>query len=146
MFGTNALLLQSITQYIVEAKMKLFFPSKATNSICKVLGEITEDEKNIIMYACGYVPVTLIYRYEKRKGEKYSSFVRCLLHMAIGTYEDTFYGYARRWFENINRGGAFEVSNSAFDFFLAVEKGTRHALNTNLHASQDQKGVVKKLC
>ena len=85
----NALLLQSITQYIFEAKMKLFFPSKATDSICKGLEEITEDEKNIIMYACGYVPVTLIHRYEKRKGEKYTSFVQCLLHMAIGTYEDT---------------------------------------------------------
>lgn len=28
---------------------------------------------------------------------------------------------------------------------MAVEKGTQHALKTNLHASQDQKGVVKKL-
>ena len=37
-------------------------------------------------------------------------------------YEDTFYGYARRWFESINHGGAFEMSNSTFDFFLAVEE------------------------
>ena len=65
--------------------------------------------------------------------------------MTIGTYEDTFYGYARRWFESINRGGAFEVSDCTFDFFLAVEKSTRHALKSYLHASQDQKDIVKKL-
>ena len=117
--------------------MKLVFLSQATGYTCRGLEEINEDEKNIIMYACGYVPFTLIHRYDKRKGAKHSSFV---LDMAIGTYEDTFYGYAKRWFESINRGGALEVSDSAFDFFLAVEKGTRHALKTSLHTSQDQKG------
>ncbi len=29
--------------------------------------DISEDEKNIIMYVCGYVPVALKCRYEKRK-------------------------------------------------------------------------------
>ena len=145
-FGTNALLLQSVTQHIFETKMKLLFPNKSTHSLCKGLDEaITENEKNIIMYACGYVPVTLIHRYEKRKGEKYASFVQCLLHMAIGTFEDTFYGYARKWFECVNRGGAFEVSDSAFDFFLVIKKSTRHALKSYLHTSHDQKDVVKKL-
>ena len=55
---------------------------------------ITVDEKNVMMYTCGYVPVALIHRYEKRKGAKYASFVQCLLHMAVGTFEDTFYDYA----------------------------------------------------
>ena len=77
---------------------------------------ITEDEKNVIMYACGYVPIALIHHYEKRKGAKYASFVQCLLHMAVGTFEDTFYDYARRWFESINRGGAFEIGDSAYNF------------------------------
>ena len=138
--------LQSITQHIFETKMKLLFPNESTDSLCKGLDEaITEDEKNIIMYACGYVPVTLI-RYEKRKGEKYASFVQCLLHMAwlLVPTKILFMGMQGSG-SKVNRGGAFEVSDSAFDFFLVVEKSTRHALKSYLHASQDQKEVVKKL-
>ena len=63
--------------------------------------------------------------------------------MAIGTYEDTFYGYARKWFESVNRGGAFEVSDSAFDFFLVVEKSPQHSLKSYLHTRSDQKDVKK---
>ena len=145
-FGTNSLLVQSVTQEIFEERMRVSFPCKVQGSHGKGLDEeITEDEKNIIMYACGYVPVALIHRYEKRREKKYASFVQCLLHMAIGTYEDTFYGYTRRWFESINRGGAFEVSDSTFDFFLAVEKSTLHALKSFVHTSHDQKDVVDNL-
>lgn len=61
---------------------------------------------------------------KKRKYAKYAPLVQCLLHMAIGTYEDTFHGYARKWFESVNRGGDFEVNDSTFDFFLIVEKNT----------------------
>ena len=37
----------------------------------KVLNEssISEDEKNILMYACGYIPVSLIHKYEKRQDQ-----------------------------------------------------------------------------
>ena len=148
-FRTNALLLQSITQHIFETKIKLLFPNKSTDLLCKGLNEaITEDEKNIIMYACGYVPVTLIHHCKKRKGEKYASFIQCLLHMAwlLVPYKDTFYGYARKWFESVNRGGAFEVSDSAFDFFWSSKRALDMLSNhTYMHASQDQKDVVKKL-
>ena len=42
-----------------------------------------------MMYAGGYVPVALMHKYEKRSGEKYASFVQCLMHMGVGTYTDT---------------------------------------------------------
>ena len=72
--------------------------------VCESLdSDITDNEKNV-MYACGYIPASLIHRYEIRKDAKYASFVQCLLHMAIGTYQYTFYGYARQWFETINCG------------------------------------------
>ena len=81
-FCTNTLLLQSVTQEIFEGRMKTFFPVK--ESLCTSLDEeITEDEKNIILYVCGYVPVALKRRYEKRKGESmlhlYSIYYTCLL-------------------------------------------------------------------
>lgn len=145
-FGTNTLLLQSLTQELFETRMKMYFPYKVKETHCKGLdADIMDDEKNIRMYACGYVPVALIHRYEKRKDTKYTSFVQCLLNMAIGTYEDAFYGYARKRFESINRGGAFEVNDSTFDIFLVVERNTRHALKSYLHTKDDQKAVVDKL-
>ncbi len=94
--------------------------------------EVTLDEKNVIMYACGYVPVALINSYEKRKDPKYGSFVQCLLHMSIGEYEDTFCGYARKWLESVNHGGAFE---GTFNFFLALEISVRHSLSVHLDLS-----------
>ena len=42
-----------------------------------------DDEKNIVMYACGFVPAKLIKRYKKLKGSKYASFVECLMHMSV---------------------------------------------------------------
>ena len=54
-FGTNSLLVQSVTQEIFEEKIQVSFPFKVQGSHGhKGLDEeITEDEKNIIMYACG---------------------------------------------------------------------------------------------
>ena len=91
------------------------------------------------MYACGYVPVALIHRYEKRREAKYACFVQCLLRMAIGEFEDSFYDYAKKWFESVNHGGAFEVSDSAF---VCVEKRIRCALATHLNSSSDYKRLA----
>ena len=84
-------------------KMKsLFHHDETSNAIQE---KITDDEKNILMYAGGYIPVVLIHKYEKRNDEKYGSFVQCLMHMAVGSFTDTFYDYARVWLEKVNRGG-----------------------------------------
>ncbi len=145
-FSTNALLFQSVAQEIFEGRIKTFFPVKESPWKSTSQDEdISEDEQNIIMYVCGYVPVALKRRYEKRKGEKYASFVQCLLHMSIGAFEDSFYDYARKWFEIVNRGGTFEVSDSTYQFFLVLEKKTRHALKSYLHTGDDQKFVVDKI-
>ena len=120
---TNSLLLRSVTQNLFEVKLKEMFPSKdrtATN----ITDKITENEKNV-MYTCGYIPVSLINRYEKREDLKSSVFVQCLLTMAIGSFEDSFYDYAKKWFEITNRGGALEVKDCVFEFFLVVEVNTR---------------------
>lgn len=122
--GMNVLLLQSVTQMLFEAIMKVHF-YRDTPLKSQLQDNITDDETNIIMYACGYVPVALIRKYEKRSGEKYASYVQCLMHMGIGTFTDTFCDYARIWFEKINRGGAFEVNDAAYNFFIQIEKNTR---------------------
>lgn len=107
--GSNPMLFQAVSRELFEERLSLYFPNVG-HSVIQLDQEITLDEKNIIMYACGYVPVALINRYEKREDPKYASYVQCLLHMSIGIHEDSFYDYARKWLESVNRGGAFEVS------------------------------------
>ena len=143
--GMDRLFIQSITQELFEIKLKANFHYEQEN-LSEVLNEtISEDEKNVMMYACGYVPVSLIRRYEKFKGSKYATFVQCLQEMAIGVCEDSFHDYARKWFESINRGGAFELGDSTFDFFLIVEKKIRAYLKALNHNSQQRSTVIDKL-
>ncbi len=79
----------------------------------------------------------------KKEKEKVKNMLRLYsVCMSIGA---SFYDYARKWFEIVNRGGAFEVSDSTYEFFLVLEKKTRHALNSYLHTGDDQKFVVDKI-
>ena len=45
--------------------------------------------------------------------------------MAVGRFEDSFFNYAKRLFDSINRGGAFELGDSAYSFFLVIEEKIR---------------------
>ena len=63
--------------------------------------------------------------------------------MAVGTFEDSFFNYAKRWFDSINHGGAFELGDSAYSFFLIIEEKIR----VHLKASNcdERSGVVDDL-
>ena len=150
---TNSLLIQTVVQELFKSKLKEYFPSSDSSTqrwlSQQPLPDISDDEKNTLMYACGYVPLVLIRRYKKRKEHKYESYVECLLNMAVGAFEDSFYDYCRKWFEEINRGGAFEVNDCAFNFFLCVEINTRSRLTKLLQvqssqATEDQKMTLLK--
>ena len=137
----STLFIQSVTQEFFEARLKAEFhekqgPSEVTTD------DITDHEKNILMYACGYVPATLIRKYEKRNESKFASFVQCLQQMAVGVAEDSFYDYAKQWFHLINRGGAFELGDSGLNFFLMVEKKIRTYLNNIYEAQCDPRDQV----
>ena len=144
----NNLLTQTVTQEFFELTMKTYYPSQLTRSqVILPAEELSADEKNALLYACGYVPVALLRKYKKRKDPKSLSYVECLLNMAIGAFEESFYDYCRKWFEEINRGGAFEVSDEAYNFFLAVEMNVRSSLTTLLQkgssqATEDQKKTL----
>ena len=150
---TNHLLTQTVTQELFESKLKAYFPRKLTSGPESVLSaeDLSDDEKNALLYACGYVPVVLLRKYKKRKDPQSLSYVECLLHMAIGAFEESYIDYCRKWFEEVNRGGAFEVSDEAYQFFLAVEINVRSCLMTILQtgssqATEDQKkSLLQKL-
>ena len=65
--------------------------------------------------------------------------------MGVGTYTDTFYDYARVWFEKINRGGAFELNDAAYNFFIAIEKNTRIYLASLQQHPTDKSTVLQQL-
>ena len=86
----DRLVCQSLLQALFESEMKAFTATCTTPTApiltSQTVSEITEDEKNIIMYASGFVPVSLIRKYEKMSNHKSASFVQCLLNMAVGAY------------------------------------------------------------
>ena len=148
----DRLVCQSLLQALFESEMKAFTATCTTPTApiltSQTVSEITEDEKNIIMYASGFVPVSLIRKYEKMSNHKSASFVQCLLNMAVGAYEEDFYDYARRWYELHNRGGASEVNDGAFSFFLQLEKLIRVELVTlrpHSHTSSKE-DIIDRIC
>ena len=126
----DRLVFQSLLQAMFERELKKFLSTSATSSTARDPPEITPDEQAIIMWASGYVPLSLIRRYKKSKSSKAVSFVQCLRNMDVGVYEEDFCDYARHWFDINNRGGAFEMNNTAFTLFLQLEQLVRAYLLT----------------
>ena len=76
---------------------------------------------NALGYAAGFVPYSLLKRFEKRKGEKYSQIVICLGEMAIMGDGSDILSYTTKWFDLVNRGGLFPLNDNPFLLFTAIE-------------------------
>ena len=63
-------------------------------------------------YTSGYVPYSLMKRYERNVTEKSASFVECLSSMAVNGEEGSFLEYTTQWVSKVNRGGLFEVNDN----------------------------------
>ena len=68
----------------------------------------------MLRYASGYVPMKLM-RFAKQRSNKAASFVECLSHMAIDGPESSLEDYTTQWVKIVNRGGPFEISDSAYN-------------------------------
>ena len=99
---------------------------------------VTVDELNEMRYACGYVPHSLLKRFQVRSGEKYSQFVECLGNMAVTGEGGDLMSYTKMWFERVNRGGLFPLNDSTHCFFVEVEKAVRVFLPQHVTKSSDQ--------
>ena len=82
---------------------------------------LTVDEENIVRYVAGYVPLKLMRKYEKQESFKAALFVETLSHMKVNGQEADFAAYATMWIEEVNRGGLFEVNESAYCLFRLLE-------------------------
>lgn len=85
---------------------------------------LSKDELNALQYACGYVPHSLLKKFQKRSGRKYDQFIQCLGEMAVHSELDDidFLAYTRHWIDKVNRGGLFPLYDDTFKFFICTEK------------------------
>ncbi len=112
---------------------------------------MSKDELNILQYAGGYVPHSLLKKYEKRTGPKYEQFVMCLGNMAVHSEHDNLLEYTKEWIGLVNRGGLFPLNNTTFLLFVNIEKQvtsvliphlSRNCGSTNEHF---QKEVIERV-
>ena len=96
------------------------------------------DEENIIRYACGYVGMKLYNHFVKQPGEKAAAFVECIDHMRSEGPTSSLQEYTREWVEKVNRGELFDVSDEAYNLFIAIEVAMVHRLTSHLKSSVDQ--------
>lgn len=91
---------------------------------------MSKDELNVLQYVGGYVPHSLLKKYEKRiqSGTKYEQFVTCLRNMAVLSEHDSFLEYTKEWIQRVNRGGLFPLNNTTYEFFISIEKLVRNIL------------------
>ena len=92
-------------------------------------------EESIIRYACGYVGMKLYNRFVKQPGEKAAAFVECIDHMRAGGPTSSLQEYTREWVEKVNRGGLFDVSDEAYNLFIAIEVAMLNRLTSHLKSS-----------
>ena len=118
----DPLLEQSVYSELYSMLIAEYFtsqtPHQAGASVTHI--QISTDELNAMRYACGYVPRTLLKRYENKPGQVYSQYVQCLGDMAVEG-EDEFHTYTRKWFDQMNRGGLFPLNENTLIFLLKLK-------------------------
>ncbi len=78
----------------------------------------------------GFVPDSLLKRFEKRKGEKFSRFITCLGDMGVVGEGSDIMLYTTKWFDLVNRGGLFPLNDNSFSLFVAIEKVVKTVLES----------------
>ncbi len=104
---------------------------------------MTPDEEAAVRYAAGFIAMKLKKQFIKKDSSKAGQFVECLSHMAIDGEGSSFFEYTQAWVKRVNRGGLFELSDTAYLFFKAVEVQTQNILPQRLkRSSAIEKEVV----
>ncbi len=119
---------QQVNQKLYSDLINCHLSTKIDNNTVAVPA-LTSDEANILRYAAGYVPFKLLNQYEKSlASESTVGIIECLAAMAVNGEESTVLEYTRKWIDLVNRGGLFEINDTAFDFFKEIEMKVRKKL------------------
>ena len=135
----DPLLHQAVTQKLFEDIIARIVPTKfdGTGSSCNSsenLIFISADEECIVRYAAGYVPFALIRKYEKQcaNNSMALSCIECLCNMAVQGEDSSFLEYNSAWISQVNRGGLFELNDTAYRLFKEIELEIRISLPSHL--------------
>ena len=102
------------------------------------------DELNALRYAAGFVPHSLLKRFEKRTGEKFSQFTTCLGEMAVVGEGSDILSYTTKWFDLVNRGGLFPLNDDSFSLFVAIERVVKTVLQRHMLSGNADKDSFKQ--
>lgn len=128
---------QKLYEYIIKSKYATQ-PRTSRNS------SLSPDEENVVRYASGYVPMVLMKRHEKKASKKSVSFIECLGSMAVNGEESTLLEYTTNWVSKVNRGGLFEVNDTAYLLFREIEDNIRDKLTHRLQKSSAPPEINQK--
>ncbi len=101
------------------------------------------DELNALRYAALFVPHSLLKRFEKRRGEKFSKFITCLGEMAVVGEGGDILLYTSKWLDQVNRGGLFPLNDNSFSLFVAIEKVVKTVLHKHILSGNPDKESFK---
>ena len=108
--------------------MKCHFNTKADSQTSFDVPALTADEENVVRYEAGFIPFKLLKRYEKSSSVDAVGFVECLSSLAVDGEESSLLEYTMKWTRLVNRGGLFEINDTAFMLFKEIELITRKQL------------------
>jgi hypothetical protein len=122
----EVLVAQMTTDQLFNDLLKFHCTTDTGKPATTTKNELSDLEENVIRYVSGYVPWSLIKRFQSRNERKYVEFTDCLLNMFSqsdeGTSTDTsFYEYTKQWTEMVNRGGLFVTNEASYMLFRAIE-------------------------
>ena len=124
----DSFLQQSVNQEVFEILLMEHFTHQSSSHGEHDAAEgppLSKDELNGMRYAGGYVPHSLLKRFEKRKGKKYDQFIECLGDMTVESEHSDFLNYTKDWIGKVNHGGLLPLNDMTYCFFVAIEKVVR---------------------
>ena len=132
---------QRVNQKLFEGFLKTCFevPSQAAVAMAPSTSlqcqELDEEEEQIVRYAAGFVPMSLLKKHEKGSTDRSVEFVECLSKMAVNGDESSFLSYTLEWSRTVNRGGLFEVNDEAYRLFKRIETRMQNQLRAMLNSA-----------
>ena len=93
-----------VQQYVNQELYSGIIKVRCASGPTKV-SSILKEEENVVRYAAGYVPFTLLKKHERSLAETAAFFVECLSGMAINGEESSFLEYTAEWIRKVNGVG-----------------------------------------
>ena len=125
----SPLIYQMATQKLFADMIAGHFSKSVVDSTVNIPA-LTNVEDNVVRYIAGYVPFKMLSKYEKRssKDSYNTEVVECLHSMAVNGEESSLIDYTREWCLKVDRGGLFEVNDTAYLLFRIIELRVRKHL------------------